>query len=185
MNKIKLIGRIVFDPVDVTSKHEKQSAWKKVAMVSIGSDISEYYAWFIDKRYSIKLIPPLRKAHVTFINDRASEMNGKWEEIKKKWNGKKIEIILSLEPRTDSDDPKSDCHWWLNIPEKDRGELHGIRAELGLGRPFFGLHMSIGRAVDMIDDEKFIEGVEKVKTMNIEQSKYIHRLIKNGHIRYE
>ena len=183
MNKIKLIGRIVFDPKDVTAKHGKQASWKKVAMVSIGSDVSEYYAWFIRKRYSINLLPPLRKAHVTFINDRASEMNGKWEEIKKKWNGKKIEIILNLDPRTDSDDPKSDCHWWLSMDEEDREELHAIRAELGLGRPYYGLHMSIGRAENFVDNDKFIPGAEKAKEMNIEQSKYIHRLIKNGLIK--
>ena len=183
MNTIKLIGKVVFDPKDVTAKHAKQGSWKKVAMISIGGEISEYYAWFIKKRYNIKLVPPLRKAHVTFINDRASDMNGKWEEVKKKWNGKKIEITLDLDPRTDSDDDGSDGHWWLNVPEEDRVELQAIRSELGLGRPFYGLHMSIGRAVDMVNDGSFIPSVEKIKEMNIEQSKYIHRLIKNGNIK--
>jgi hypothetical protein len=119
-NKIKVEGKIIFDPIDVTKKHQKQSSWKKVAMVHIGSDISEYYAWFIRKRYNINLTPPLRKAHITFINDRASEMNGKWKEVKKKWDGKKITITLSVDPRTDSDEPNSDAHWWLNVPEEDR-----------------------------------------------------------------
>lgn len=182
-SKIRLRGKIVFDPKDVTNKHEKQASWKKVAMVLIGSEVSEYYAWFIRKRYNINLLPPLRKAHVTFINDRTSDMNGKWEEIKNKWHGKEIDIILNLDPRTDSDNPKSDYHWWLNIDEEDRDELHAIRAELGLGRPFYGLHMSIGRAEDFVDDDKFIPGVKKAKEMNIEQSKYIHRLIKNKHIK--
>jgi hypothetical protein len=182
-NKIKVEGKIIFDPIDVTKKHQKQSSWKKVAMVHIGSDISEYYAWFIRKRYNINLTPPLRKAHITFINDRASEMNGKWKEVKKKWDGKKITITLSVDPRTDSDEPNSDAHWWLNVPEEDREELHDIRAELGLGRPFYGLHMSVGRAVNMVDDDKFIPGVKKAKEMNVEQSKYIHRLIKKGIIR--
>lgn len=167
MNKIKLIGKIVFDPKDKTKKHEKQASWKKVAMISIGGEVSEYYGWFIAKRYSINLNPPLRKAHVTFINDRASDMNGKWEEVKKKWDGKEIEIVLDLDPRTDSDNEGSSGHWWLNIPEEDRVGLHDIRKELGLGRPYYGLHMSIGYA----------------NNKNIEHSKYIHRLIKNGQIR--
>ena len=182
-NKITVEGKIIFDPVDVTNKHQKQSSWKKVAMVHIGGEISEYYAWFIKKRYNISLAPPLRKAHITFINDRVTDTNGKWEEVKKKWNGKEIDVVLSVDPRTDSDDPKSDAHWWLNVPEEDREELHAIRAELGLGRPFYGLHMSIGRAVDMVNDDNFIPGVEKAKEMNVEQSKYIHRLIKNGLIK--
>lgn len=181
--KIVVRGRIVFDPKDVTAKHHKQASWKKIAMILIGSDITQYYAWFIRRRYNINLTPPLRKAHVTFINDRESDTNGKWEEVKKKWNGKEIDVVLSVDPRTDSDDPKSDAHWWLNVPEEDRADIHAIRAELGLGRPFYGLHMSIGRAVDMVDDDKFIPGVKKAKEMNVEQSKYIHRLIKSGLIK--
>ena len=182
-NKIVVRGKIIFDPIDVTKKHNKQSSWKKVAMILIGGEISEYYAWFIKKRYNINLTPPLRSAHVTFINDRESDTNGKWKKVKNKWHGKYIDVVLSVDPRTDSDDPKSDCHWWLNVPEEDRTEIQAIRAELGLCRPFYGLHMSIGRAVDMVNDDNFIPGVEKAKEMNIEQSKYIHRLIKNGLIK--
>jgi len=44
--------------------------------------------------------------------------------------------------------------------------LQSIRTELGLGKPFFGLHMSIGYA-----NEK-----------NIEHSEYLHDLIKKGYI---
>jgi len=69
------------------------------------------------------------------------------------------------------------------MDEEDREELHAIRAELGLGRPYYGLHMSIGRAENFVDNDKFIPGAEKAKEMNIEQSKYIHRLIKNGQIK--
>jgi hypothetical protein len=58
--------------------------------------------------------------------------------------------------------------WWLNIPHKNRGSLQAIRDELGLGNPFYGLHMSIGYANDK----------------NIAHSEYIHELIKNGFITY-
>ena len=183
MNKIKLIGKIVFDPKGRTKKHKRQASWKKVAMISIGGDASEYYAWFIKKRYSISLSPPLRKAHVTFINDRSSDMNGKWEEVKKKWSGKEIEIVLDLSPRTDSDNNNSDYHWWLNIPEKDRGGLQEIRNELGLGRPYYGLHLSIGRAVNTMPTDELIPSVQKIKEMNVEQSIYIHKLVKSGQIK--
>jgi len=83
-----------------------------------------------------------------------------WEECKKKWNGKQIEIVLDLNPKTD------DRSWWLNIPHDERELLHEIRAEIGLGRPHFGLHMSLGYA-----NEK-----------NILQSTYIHDCIKKGFI---
>ena len=166
-NIVKLTGVIKFDPKDVTKKHHKQSNWKKVAMVIFDGDITEYYAWFIFKRFNLKLNKPLRGAHVTFINDRESDILGDWESVKKKWHNKKISVTLDLEPKTDSDNDGSSFHWWLKVPEEDRVELHSIRTELGLGRPYFGLHMTIGHA-----NEK-----------NIEHSKYLHRLIKKNIIK--
>lgn len=157
---IKQKGKIMFDPPDVTNKHKKQSEWKKTAMVSIEGDIALYYSWFLEKRYNLTLNRPLRGAHVTIISDRESDMNYKWEEVKAKWDGKEIEVTLSVDPRTDGK------HWWLNVPEEERIEIHSIRQELGLERPYFGLHLSLGHANDKV----------------IEHSEYIHRLIKNGFI---
>lgn len=161
---IKVTGTIKFDPKDVTKKHAKQASWKCVAMVMFNCDMSEYYSWLLKKRYNITLNKPLRGPHVSFINDRKSDTNGKWEEIKKKYHNKKIDVVLNLEPRTDSNNEGSTCHWWLTVPEEERIELHGIRTELGLGRPHWGLHMSLGHA-----NEKWKE-----------HSKYIHRLVKKG-----
>jgi hypothetical protein len=168
-NKIKLIGKIGFEPENITKKHNLQASWKHIAMVFFSGDVTEYYAWFIEKRYNLKLNKPLRGAHISFINDSFREMssNGEksiddvkknWEMVKKKWNNQKVEISLSLEPKTD------DKHWWLNVPQEDRDGLHGIRAELGLSRPFFGLHMTIGYA-----NEKWLP-----------HSCYIHSCIKSG-----
>lgn len=189
-NIVKLTGKIIFEPEDKTSKHISQSSWKRVAMVFLEKEgfnkgICEYYAWFLKKRYNINLLKPLRGAHITFINDRTSEMNGNWEEVKEKWNGKTIDIYLNLEPRTDSaeDKKKRTYNWWLNIPYEYRDELHSIREELGLGKPFFGLHMTIGRAVNFTPEGKFENGVARAKEMNIEQSIYIHELFKKGFLK--
>ena len=168
-NTITLIGKILFEPENKTKKHEAQSSWKKLAMVLIDGEITQYYAWFIEKRYNLILNKPLRGAHISFINDRMNDMslNGErsiqevevlWETVKKKWDGKEISIVLDVSPRTDSK------HWWLNIPHEFRNELQGIRNELGLGKPYWGMHMSLGYA-----NEK-----------NIEHSTYIHNLIKTG-----
>jgi len=69
MEEIKIYGKIVFDPKDVTKKHSKQASWKRMAMVMIDGDITEYYAWFLNRRYHIELSKPLRGAHISFIND--------------------------------------------------------------------------------------------------------------------
>jgi hypothetical protein len=161
-------GIIKFDPKDRTTKHKSQSSWKKMALVVFDGDISEYYAWFIAKRYNLKLNPPLRGAHVSFINDshRDLGLNGgdiekAWITTKNKWDNKKIDITLDLDVRTDG------THWWLPLAGKCREELHGIRAELGLSKPFWGLHMSLGYA----------------NNKNMDHSNYIHRLIKKGLIK--
>lgn len=138
-------------------------------MVFIDGDVTEYYAWFINRRYNLPLNKPQRGAHVSFINDSLKdlslngtrsieEINAKWDEVKAKWDNKIIPITIDLDPRTD------DKHWWFNIPNEDRELLQGIRNELGLGRPYWGMHMSIGLA-----NEK-----------NLYHSEYIHRLLKSG-----
>jgi len=170
MDRIHLTGRIEFEPENVTKKHNLQASWKHIAMVLFDGDITDYYAWFIKKRYNLILNKPLRGGHVSFINDSFKEMslNGQrsmeevkelWNKVKMKWNGVEVPITLSVEPRTDAN------HWWLNIPEEDRKDLQGIRAELGLGRPFFGFHMTIGYPRQGIMEE---------------HSKYIHQIIKKG-----
>lgn len=170
--RITLTGRIGFNPEDKTNKHLFQSSWKKIAMVFIEGDVCEYYAWFLQKRYNITLNKPIRGAHVSFINDSIRDLTKNndnleeeilqlWEDVKTKWDGKEIDIELDLNPRTDG------RIWWLNIPEEEREGLQAIRDELGLDRPFFGMHMSIGYANER----------------NIEQSVYIHELIKQGFIK--
>lgn len=167
-----LIGKIGFEPENKTKKHDRQASWKKIAMVFFDGDVDEYYAWFIKKRYNIELIKPLRGPHISFINDsmRDFTQNGlisvedvekKWNIAKEKWDGKEIQVVLNLSPRT------NDKHWWLNVPHDYRVTLHQIRAEVGLGTPNFGLHMSIGY----------------VNERNFEHSKYIHNLIKLGIIK--
>ena len=141
-------GEIVFDPRNATKKHDKQKSWKRVAMVMLdgGQELSSYYSWFIKNRFGFPLNPPLRGAHVTFVNDSIREVSGKtqkesedlWDEVKSKYNKKRVKVNLSLDIRTDGQ------FWWFPVIEEDRVELQGIRSELGLGRPYFGMHMTIG-----------------------------------------
>jgi hypothetical protein len=156
---LTLKGKIVFDPDNVTRKHNKQKDWKRVAMVTFDGEMTEYYSWFIERRYGLKLNRPLRGAHVTFVNDSVREIKGGdavWEEVRKRWDGKEIDVILNLDVRTNSE------HWWMKADETP--EFWQIRGELGLGRPFWGLHMTVGYANER----------------NIEHSKYIHGLIQKG-----
>ena len=172
----KIKGKIVFDPPNITSKHRNQAEWKKVAFVEFEGDIKGYYRWFVKKRYNLILGESIRKAHVTFINDSHRDMGDnvkKWDKVKKKWHGKIVEISLSVDVRSDG------SNWWLVVPEEGRRELHAIRAELGLGRPYFGLHMTFGVARDAKDDV-FEGDVIRPVRKNEEHSRYILRLIEKG-----
>jgi len=171
-NRITLTGIIRFDVEDKTKKHLNQASWKKIAMVLIDGDVCEYYAWFIKKRYNLVLNKPLRGNHISFINDSMKDLtqNGEksveealnaWETIKNKWHGNKVEIILDLNPRTNGK------HWWLNVPHEERELLQSIRSELGLGKPYFGMHMSLGYSRPGLMEE---------------HSEYLHESIKKGYI---
>lgn len=169
MDRILLTGRIEFEPENITKKHNQQASWKHMALVLLDGDITEYYSWFIKKRYNLTLNRPIRGAHISFINDSYKDMSLKgkrsindvkqvWNTVKKKWDGVEVPIMLNTEPRTD------DKYWWLGVSHQHRDRLHGIRSELGLGKPFWGLHMTIGYA-----NEKWLS-----------HSKYIHKCIKSG-----
>lgn len=176
---ITLKGKIVFDPPNKTNKHHSQSHWKKIVIIefenndyTINDGICAYYAWFIEKRYSIVLNLPLRNAHVTLINDSLKDFGNNidnWDKFKEKYNDTEIDVVLSTSPRTDSSNPGSTGHWWLTIPYEHRQHLLDIRKEIGLEKPYYGFHLSIGYA----------------NNKNIEQSKYIHQLIEKFGNEYE
>jgi ABC-type phosphate transport system ATPase subunit len=101
---IELKGKIWFDPKNVTKKHNNQAEWKRMAMVMFEGDASEYYAWFIKKRYNLILNQPLRGAHISFINDSIRDMGDKadmWDSVKDKYNGMEVKLILDTDVRSD------------------------------------------------------------------------------------
>jgi hypothetical protein len=213
-NEIKLTGKILFDPKDVTKKHKNQASWKRVAMVLFNDDSCEYYSWFFAKRFGLTLESPIRDSHVTFINDSLrdltnnrekteSQANEDWERVKDKWNGKSIEVYFKLDPDSNSiskeeidrwketgENPTlenlppetANMHWWLIVPHDKRGGLQDIRSELGLGRPFFGMHMTIGRVVDSRSKELNDGSGLNIKEMRRYHSRYIHWLKISGRI---
>ena len=165
-------GIIVFDPSNITKKHDKHASWKRVAMLMFDCDMTDYYAWFIKRRYNLLLQPPMRGPHVTFINDRAMDMNDQWENVRKKWNGRSVDVEINTDVRTDAE------FWWMNLLPNET--LTAIRKELGLGHPYFRLHVTIGSAVNFRSSSPNENGSIRALEMHEEQSKYIHKLIGLG-----
>jgi len=63
---ISYVGKIVFEPENVTKKHEAQASWKKVAMVLFEGDLANYYSWFIKKRFNLELNKPKRCSYIIY-----------------------------------------------------------------------------------------------------------------------
>jgi hypothetical protein len=130
-------GVIEFDPIDVTKKHIKQSEWKKTVIAKIDVDLSEYYYWFIKKRYNINLATPLRDTHLTLINDRLEGNGDAYKTAKRLYSGKVIDIQYNIDVRSEG------TQWWLRAKSSD---AIYIRKEAGFTpEPFFNFHITIGR----------------------------------------
>ena len=144
----KVKGILNFTPEDVTRKHKNQSSWKRVALIKTDCDIADYYAWFLKTRFNLKLNPPLRGTHVTFISDRLER--SVFEQASQIFNGK--EITFYYDP---SNIRSNGVHWWINVECED---ALSIRESIGLSRePYFGLHLTIGTANPKnIDHSKYI-----------------------------
>jgi hypothetical protein len=131
-------AKIVFELPHVSKKHVEQGAWKTVAAALIDGDITQYYSWFIYKRFGLKLIQPLRRGHVTFISDRTDQIKD-LDIVKEKWHNQIVEVQIALAPRTDKK------YWWLRVSCPTFDE---IRTSLGLGKPFYDFHLTLGYTFD-------------------------------------
>ena len=207
MSEFKITGTIIFDPINRTTKHHKQSSWKKLALIEFGGDMCDYYAWFIKKRYGITLNAPLRGPHISFINDSIRDLNGgfdnpkdcgtekerhaMWEVLKEKYNKTKIDIVVSTEVQTNGE------HVWLRIEHEHRLGMQAIRDEIGLPIPNLGknpdgtlkplgVHLTIGHPVNgRVDENEFEVGAMKSGRMNLDNMLNLYSKFKdNGGILY-
>ena len=141
-------GILVFDPINVTKKHNAQSAWKKVAIVKFDCDLYAYYSWFLKKRFNLFLNKPLRGTHLTFINDIVDD--DIYLKAKEMFDGK--EVIVKYDPEIVRSNNKG--HWWLKSESLD---CQNIRTVMGLGDPYFGYHITIGLATHLqLEHSKYI-----------------------------
>lgn len=149
---LELVGKIEFDPVNVTKKHNNQASWKKTAMVKFDCDIWEYYSWFLKKRFNLYLNKPLRGTHLTIINDKFdSETEYLYDQGRQLFHGK--EIRIQYDPTLIRANDKG--HWWINAQSDD---AKNIRSVMGLTPdPYFGFHITIGLATHLqLEHSKYI-----------------------------
>ena len=140
-------GILNFKSVSITKKQCKNDTWKKYAQISCNSDIEDYYRWFLEKRFNLKLNRTLRGTHITIINDICNIEH--WDRIVKKYHGKEIEFFYEIEPCSNGE------HWWIRVHCPKAEE---IRLKIGLDRnPYFGFHITLGHAVNIhLEHSKYI-----------------------------
>ena len=137
----KIKGKIVFDPTNYTKKHNKQSSWKKTVIVIFNDDLADYYSWFIKTRFNLNLNKPLRGSHFTIINDGDIDET-LYNQCKELFDGK--EITVEYDPTLIRANEKG--HWWLKAYCQDAINIRNI---MNLGDPYFGYHITIGRAAHL------------------------------------
>jgi len=134
-------GKIVFDPIDKTKKHVRQSSWKKNVMVEFKDDTWAYYSWFLKNRFNLVLNKPLRGTHFTLVNDIVD--GDIYTQAKKIFDG--TEITIQYDPTNIRSNDKG--HWWLKAYSDD---AKNIRRVMGLDEyPFFGFHITMGLATHL------------------------------------
>ena len=150
---IRARGKIQFQPEDKTKKHKSQASWKRVAMIICNDDLADYYAWFLYKRFNLKLNKPLRGTHVTFINDSDVEMP-QFDEAAKLFDGKEIDFYIEPMPLSNGE------HWWLRVYCPDAESIRIVSG--GTPTPFFGMHLTLGYANERnLDHSKYVLDISK------------------------
>jgi hypothetical protein len=145
---LELKTKILFDPDNLTRKHDKQSSWKRVVICTTTCDIDDYYAWFLKKRFNLILNKNLRVPHITIVNDRITD-HKLFEMGKKLFNGK--ELIFNYDP---ADIKSNGEHWWIRTPNTDAENIRqvlGLPAKLGSPDKPIGMHLTLGHS-----NEKYI-----------------------------
>jgi len=132
-------AKMVWEPDNVTKKHQKQAEWKRTVYLEYGEDVHQYYKWLIERRFGLKINKPLRPAHITIINDRVEDWT-LYQQAKNRFNGIEIRASWSNEIRTNGK------HWWLKVESED---ALNIRIASGFSKvPFHSFHLSIGYVND-------------------------------------
>ena len=135
---ISITGKVKFDP---QARSGNAAALFKPGwvIVSLDCDIDNYYAWFIKKRYGIRVLSPAWGPHISVVRGFSEEgmIDEKiWSNIKEIYHNKEIEFLYDTSPRTNGN------HWWLKVESEF---LYEIREKLGIARqPRWNFHLTVG-----------------------------------------
>ena len=129
-------GKFIFSPSRPGLK-KTHRAFDNAVILKVDNGISEYYSWWLNRKYGISLSKPAWGTHITVVSDkdRVKDIES-FNKIKSSLDGKMIQVPYEVDLR------KQWQFWVLEVqPTK---EMIEIRKSLGL-RENFPFHITIGR----------------------------------------
>lgn len=132
----KCNGKFIFSPQRPGLKKTHRS-FDNGIILKVDNGITEYYAWWLRRRYGIEVAKPAWGTHITVVSDkdRVKDVK-KFNELKQKLNGRIISIPHDVVL-------KKQWQFWV-LEVKPTEDMLEIRRELGL-KENFPFHITIGR----------------------------------------
>lgn len=132
----KCNGKFIFSPSRPGLKKLHRS-FDNGIILKVDNGISEYYSWWLHRKYGIEVSKPAWGTHITVVSDKDRVKDvGAFERLKKVFNGKILPVAHDVYLK------KQWQFWVLDvIPTK---EMIEVRRELGL-KENFPFHITIGR----------------------------------------
>lgn len=141
---LEITGSYVFDPLALINSADLfKPFW---VIIRLDDDTSDYYSWFIEKRYGIKVQRPAWGSHISIIRGEQTSIEY-WESFKKEYNNKPVKLIHNSELRSNGK------HWWIRVSSEEAKDL---REKMGYSRdPQFPFHLTIGMPTPKFEQQSF------------------------------
>ena len=133
---VKCSGKIIFRPNRPGLKKSHRS-FDNGVILKVDNGITEYYSWWLNRKFGISISKPAWGTHITIVNDRDRVKDfAAFEVAKKKFNNKIASVGYDVRL-------KKQWQFWV-IEVLPSPELVEIRKSLGL-REDYPFHITIGR----------------------------------------
>jgi len=138
------VGKYAFDPLALTKSADLFKPWWVI--IQLSDDTSDYYRWFVEKRYGLKLQRPAWGSHISVIRGEETTQE-KWNSYKKEYDGKPVKFTHQSELRSNGK------HWWIRIISEEAKDL---RENMGYPRDgLWGLHLTIGMPIPRFEQQSY------------------------------
>lgn len=129
-------GKFIFSP-DRPGLKKAHRAFDNAVILKVDNGITEYYSWWLNRKYGMVLSKPAWGTHITVVSDkdRVKDLNS-FNLLKNRFNGKIVQVPHLVVV-------KKQWQFWV-VDVKPTNEMIEVRKSLGL-KENFPFHITIGR----------------------------------------